>query len=938
MKRAAGRSRWVTEWQVLSLLLLSGVSEWASAAIRYAIPEETQKGSGVGNVVADLGLELKRLPDRRLRVVSGGSKRYFEADLKSGMLFVKERIDREELCGTLSPCTLGFEIVLENPLELYSAVVEIQDINDNDPAFPSSLMRLEVSESVAPGARFPLESAQDPDVGSNSLQTYHLSANQHFVLNVKTRGDGSKYAELVLEKELDREEQPELQLVLTAVDGGSPPRSASVHIHIDVLDSNDNAPVFNQTTYRASVRENTQTDTLVVKTSAFDLDAGPNGDIVYSFSSHTPAKVRELFALDSATGELRVKGLLDYEETVFYEIYIQAKDKGSNPGVAHCKALVEIIDVNDNAPEITVTSVYSPVPEDAAPGTVIALLSVTDLDSGDNGLVNCFLPMGIPFTLSSSLKNYYSLKTKAALDRELVSEYNITVTARDSGSPSLWAESQILVQVSDINDNPPKSPQLSYQVYVAENNLPGAPIFNVSAWDPDLNQNSRLFFSILENSPSANVVGRYFSISPENGTICALISLDHEDIMEFRMTVHVRDGGLPALSTKLTVTVFVTDLNDNAPSVLYPPPNASSLHLEMISPTVSARHVVAKLVAWDADSGYNAWLSYILLQATDTSLFSVGLHSGEISTARQLLESDAPKHTLIILVKDHGEPAQSSSATITIAVAETAKEALTDLTDVSPTQDKKKQLIFYLTLAVILVSVAFFVTVIGVSIVKFYKWRQSKEIFSSSRSSLYGTPGPFTRIDAVRGGYVPPNFYQQVYLTTDSRQNDLLCTKPFAPSPTGSRQNTVKNCESGLYHQRIGSASRCPAPGEQAQPNPDWRFSQAQRPGTSGSQNGEEGGAWPNNQFDTEMLQAMILASANEAADGNSTLGGGAGTMGLSTRYGPQFTLQHVPDYRQNVYIPGSTATLSNSSGKRDGKSSGSSGGNKKKSGKKEKK
>ncbi|CAM5160482.1 unnamed protein product [Natator depressus] len=695
----------------------------------------------------------KRKKAPGLRVVSGGSKRYFEADLKSGMLFVKERIDREELCGTLSPCTLGFEIVLENPLELYSAAVEIQDINDNDPAFPSSLMRLEVSESVAPGARFPLESAQDPDVGSNSLQTYHLSANQHFVLNVKTRGDGSKYAELVLEKELDREEQPELQLVLTAVDGGSPPRSASVHIHVDVLDSNDNAPVFNQTTYRASVRENTQTDTLVVKTSAFDLDAGPNGDIVYSFSSHTPAKVRELFALDSATGELRVKGLLDYEETVFYEIYIQAKDKGSNPGVAHCKALVEIIDVNDNAPQITVTSVYSPVPEDAAPGTVIALLSVTDLDSGDNGLVNCFLPIGIPFTLSSSLKNYYTLKTKAALDRELVSEYNITVTAKDSGSPSLWAESQILVQVSDINDNPPKSPQLSYQVYVAENNLPGAPIFNVNAWDPDLNQNSRLSFSILENSPSANVVGRYFSISPENGTICALLSLDHEDIMEFRMTVHVRDGGLPVLSTKLTVTVFVTDLNDNAPRVLYPPPNASSLHLEMISPTVSARHVVAKLVAWDADSGYNAWLSYTLLQATDTSLFSVGLHSGEISTARQLLESDAPKHTLVILVKDHGEPAQSSSATITIAVAETAKEALTDLTDVSPTQDKKKQLTFYLTLAVILVSVAFFVTVIGVSIVKFYKWRQSKEIFSSSRSSLYGMPGPFTRIDAVRGGY-----------------------------------------------------------------------------------------------------------------------------------------------------------------------------------------
>lgn len=170
---------------------------------------------------------------------------------------------------------------------------------------------------------------------------------------------------------------------------------------------------------------------------------------------------------------------------------------------------------------------------------------------------------------------------------------------------------------------------------------------------------------------------------------------------------------------------------------------------------------------------------------------------------------------------------------------------------------------------------------------------------------------------------------------------------PFAPSTMRSHQNTVTRCDPAMYNQIISTSNRLLVPSEQAQPNTDWRFSQAQRPGTSGSQNGDENGTWPNNQFDTEMLQAMILASANEAAaaaaanpDGNSTLGGGAtaGTMGLSTRYGPQFTLQHVPDYRQNVYIPGSTATLSNASGKRDGKPAASGGGNKKKSGKKEKK
>ncbi|NWY28497.1 PCDGK protein, partial [Pheucticus melanocephalus] len=667
-----------------------------------------------------------------------------------GALLVNERIDREELCGALSPCSLSFEIVVENPLELYSGTVEIQDINDNDPVFPSSQARLEISESVAAGARFPLESAQDPDVGINSLQTYQLSANPNFALDVQTRVDGSKYAELVLEKELDREEQRELNLVLTALDGGSPPRSAHVQIHIDVVDANDNAPVFNQSTYKASVRENTPSGTLVARISAYDLDDGPNGDIIYSFSSHTPAKVRELFALDSATGELRVKGQLDYEETKLYEIYLQAKDKGAVPGVAHCKVLVEVVDVNDNAPEVTVTSVYSPVPEDAAPGTVVALLSVTDLDSHDNGLVNCFISPGIP------------------------------------------------------------SSQDSYDVYVLENNMPGIPILNVSATDPDLGRNAHLSYTLLGDT----TFGHLFSINRDNGTLYLLTSLDHEDQVEFNMIVQVQDGGFPPLATNVSVSVFVTDLNDNAPMVLYPHPNTTATYADVVAPGTPAGHMVTKVVAVDADAGYNAWISYTLLQATDPSLFSVGLHNGEIFTARQLREDDAPEHTLVILLKDHGEPVLSTSATISISVAETVKEVLTDLTDVAPANDPRRHVTFYLILAVILVSAAFFITMLSVGIFKCYKWRQSRELYNSSRSTTYRTPGPFNHIDAVRGGFTPPSFYHQVYLTTDSRQSDLLCKKPFTSSPLGSRQGTIRNGEPGLYHQIVGTASRLPTPAE----------------------------------------------------------------------------------------------------------------------------
>ncbi|XP_042319258.1 protocadherin gamma-C3-like isoform X7 [Sceloporus undulatus] len=921
------------------------------SGLRYSVPEELPRGSSVGDLALDLGLDRSRLEARKLRVVSPGDVP-LEVDLASGQLRVSGRLDREALCAGASSgagCLLSLELVAEAPLELFSVAVEVRDLNDHAPAFGASRARLELPESLRKGARVPLEAASDPDVGPNAVQGYRLSPNPHFALEVQSQADdGAKKApELVLERELDREEQSQHRLVLTAFDGGEPPRSAQLELLVQVLDANDNGPLFNQSLYRARLPEDAPLGTLVAQPRAYDRDEGPNGEVRYAFGSRTPAELRRLFALDPDTGELRLQGPLDFEGTEAYEIAIQATDRGANPAVAHCKVLVEVVDVNDNRPEITVASVYSPVPEDAAPGTVVALLSVTDQDAGDNGLVDCAIPPGIPFALSSSLKNYYTLQTNGPLDREQASEYNITITARDAGSPPLREEKHILVKVSDVNDNPPRFPQPSYDVYMEENNRPGTLVFNASASDPDLGRNSHLSYSLLENhQPPGDVVGRYFSINRENGTIYVLVPLDHEDIMEFRLVVQVRDGGLPPLATNTTVNVFVTDQNDNPPRVLYPASKNSSFLSEVISPTVNPGYMVTKIVAWDPDAGYNAWLSYMLLQATDPGLFTVGLHSGEISTARPLQDEDAPKQTLVILIKDNGQPALSTTVTLTVTVAEPSRETLTDLTAVSATPQNKKNLTFYLILAVILISVAFFVTVVGVGIYKFYKWRQSKELFKASRSSLYRTPGPFNHIDTVRSGFTPPNFYQQV-LTTDSRQSDLLYKMPFTPSPMGSRQSTITRCDPAIYNQIISTNKRLLVPSEQAQPNTDWRFSQAQRPGTSGSQNGDENGTWPNNQFDTEMLQAMILASANEAAaaaaanpDGNSTLGGGAvaGTMGLSTRYGPQFTLQHVPDYRQNVYIPGSTATLSNSSGKRDGKPAASGGGNKKKSGKKEKK
>ncbi|NXT65517.1 PCDGK protein, partial [Chaetops frenatus] len=666
-----------------------------------------------------------------------------------GNLYVNERLDREEMCGESASCSVSFEALVHNPLNVFRVQVDIQDVNDNAPRFLQENFYLEINELTSPGARFAVGVAEDPDVGSNSLQGYELKANGYFAVEVKESQDGSKFAELVLRRALDRESEPSLRLLLTALDGGDPPRSGTAQLWINVTDANDNPPVFAQDRYRVSLREDATPGSTVLNVSASDADAGTNARITYGFGK-MPAKVLQKFTVDAESGTIRLLEELDFEDTRGYVLLVEARDGGGL--VAHCKVVVEVLDVNDNPPEITLLSLSSPVPEDSPAGTVVALLNVDDPDSGENGQVSC----------------------------ELSGEAPLSIVASSGGS---------------------------YKV----NNEPGIPILNVSATDPDLGRNAHLSYTLLQGNPT---FGHLFSINRENGTLYLLTSLDHEDQVEFSMMVQVQDGGFPPLATNVSVSVFVTDLNDNAPTVLYPHPNTTAPYTEVVAPGTPAGHMVTKVVAVDADAGYNAWISYTLLQATDPSLFSVGLHNGEIFTARQLREDDAPEHTLVILLKDHGEPVLSTSATVSISVAEMVKEVLTDLTDVAPASDPRRHVTFYLILAVILVSAAFFITMLSVGIFKCYKWRQSKELYNSSRSTTYRTPGPFHHIDAVRGGFTPPSFYHQVYLTTDSRQSDLLCKKPFTSSPLGSRQGTIRNGEPGLYHQIVGTASRLPTPAE----------------------------------------------------------------------------------------------------------------------------
>ncbi|CAM4611658.1 unnamed protein product [Caretta caretta] len=657
--------------QLLRLVLLHTAWEVGSGQVRYSLPEESKHGTFVGRLAQDLGLEVSELVPRMFRMVSKGRGDYFEVNLQSGVLFVNSPVDREEVCGQRPLCAIDLEVIVDKPLRIFHVEVEIQDINDNAPVFPVTELNLFISESTLLGSRFPQEGAFDTDIGTNSLLTYKLSSNEYFTLDVQVRNDHNNLAELVLKKALDREETPEHRLLFTATDRGKPELTGTVQLVITVLDANDNAPVFNQSVYEVTVLENTANGTLVIKLNATDLDEGTNKNISYAFGNFVPPIVRAAFNLNSDTGEIRVKGDLDYEHVQLYEIRVEAQDKGHQSMTGQCSVLLHVLDVNDNAPELAVTSLSLPVPEDAPPGTVVALISVSDRDSGDNGKVTCSIPPDLPFQLVSTFKNYHSLVLAEAVDRERVSEYKILVTARDEGAPSLSASSSILVPIADVNDNAPAFPQPVYTVFVKENNRPGAHLLSVSASDPDVRENAFVSYSVVERSVGEQQpVSSYISVHSESGHIYGLQPFDYEELQVLQFQVSARDAGFPSLCGNVTVQLFVLDENDNAPAVSPPGSGRGSPGPELVPLSAGAGHVVGKVRAVDVDSGYNAWLRYEVQEAGAAGPFRVGVYSGEISTTRALEEADGPSQRLVILVKDHGEPALSATATVSLSLVE----------------------------------------------------------------------------------------------------------------------------------------------------------------------------------------------------------------------------------------------------------------------------
>ncbi|XP_042315720.1 protocadherin-17 isoform X1 [Sceloporus undulatus] len=680
-------------WLLLFILLLLLLG-WAPAALalrnlNYSVPEEQGAGTVIGNIGRDARLqpgppmqpsgERPRGPkvsssSSTFRVLENSAPHLLDVDAESGLLYTKQRLDREALCRRSAKCQLSLE-VFANDQEICMIKVEVEDLNDNAPSFPSEQVELDIAENAAPGTRFPLASAHDPDAAQNGLRTYLLTRDDYglFSLDVKARGDGTKFPELVVQKALDREEQSHHTLVLTALDGGDPPRSGTVQLNVRLVDSNDNSPVFEAASYVVELPENAPLGTAVLDLNATDADEGTNGEVVYSFSGYAPERVRELFSIDPQTGLIRVKGDLDYEEGSLVEIDVQARDLGPNPIPAHCKVTVRLLDRNDNAPAIGFVSVrQGALSEAAPPGTVIALVRVTDRDAGKNGQLQCRVqgegPGGesaVPFALEENYDNLYTVVTDRPLDREVQDEYNVTILARDGGNPPLNSTKSFTVRILDENDNPPRFSKNLYVLQVPENNIPGEYLGSVLAKDPDLGQNGTVSYSILPGHVGDVSIYTYVSVNPTNGAIYALRSFNYEQTKHFEFHVLAKDSGSPHRESNATVRVTVLDVNDNAPLIVLPALINDTAELQ-VPRNAGVGYPVGTVRALDSDFGESGRLTYEIVEGNEEHLFEMDPTSGEIRTLHPYWEELSPVAELVVKVSDHGKPSLSAVAKLIV--------------------------------------------------------------------------------------------------------------------------------------------------------------------------------------------------------------------------------------------------------------------------------
>ncbi|CAJ0961203.1 unnamed protein product [Ranitomeya imitator] len=654
-----------------SALLLSVMISLSFGEIAYHyIYEEEAPGTVIATLSEHPMFNSTEIPATNFRIVKQFNNSVIHVQESDGQLTIGETIDREQICRQSPSCILAMDVISfsKDQLHLINVKLEVRDVNDNRPHFPSTVMHVDISESSTVGTRIPLQIAIDEDIGTNSIQSYELSANSHFSIDVQTREDGLKYVDLVLLKELDRESKSTYRMELVAMDGGSPPLSGIAAVNVRILDFNDNSPAFEKTAVIVDIMENAPAGYLLLDLNAEDPDEGKNGEIAYSFSPNVSPEVRQVFKIDPKSGGVTLEGKVDFETKQTYEFEVQAHDLSPNPLTCTCKITVNVIDVNDNAPIITITPLtfmdngIAYLSEAAPENSFVALISTTDKDSGANSKVQCTLYGHEHFRLKDAYDDSFMIVTTSALDREKIAEYNFTLVAEDLGLPSLKTIKQYTIRVSDENDNAPLFAKPIYEASVLENNAAGAYITALNAKDLDFGLSGKISYKLVDAKIVGQSLSTFVAIDAESGVLRAVRSMDYEKLQQLEFEVEASDNGDPQLSSRTHVKVKIIDENDNMPVITFPFLDNGMAEI-MLPINAPQNYLVLQLKATDKDDGLNAKLTYSIAQ-DDQKLFTLNRVTGELSLTRKIDSLQDKDLSIAIAVYDGGKPPLHCNTTL----------------------------------------------------------------------------------------------------------------------------------------------------------------------------------------------------------------------------------------------------------------------------------
>ncbi|KAL8608767.1 hypothetical protein ACOMHN_023287 [Nucella lapillus] len=655
--------------------LLLGAAQ--AQEIHFNLPEEAAP-SLLGNVavLANLTSVLGQsdLSSLQYAIVDDNGDSPFFVDQKSGDLSTRTTLDRESLCGTAEVCRVRGAVAVQSSSPMsaffrkFTIVLNILDINDHPPVFTQTSFVVHIPENAVTETIFVLPSATDQDVDpQNRVQRYALEPSfQQFQLQVvrsmDALGDVQFVVSLKVVRSLDRETRQLFITSLVAYDGGNPPRSTSLPLSIDVVDKNDNAPQFEKLEYTTSVNEATSKDSTVLVVTARDADEGDNARVSYFMADSVDSEIKKLFAVSQDTGVISVKSALVKRGGTTFQFEVVAQDNGVPVKKSVCRVVVRVLDTLNDRPVMEVSPLFSVqgvavVPETAALGRVVSLLTVRDSDSGRNGIVTCRLDSAL-FSLQRLESNEYKVIVAGQLDREKKANHSIIIRCTDAGDPPLSTESMLRVKVSDSNDNSPTFVNSHYVLSVAENEVIGTWVGQVKAQDADEGDNARLIYGMEDN-------GDAFTIDTLLGDIYTTKFLDRELRARYVFNVYAYDKSSRPLTASTTVTVNVADKNDLRP--VFSPPSYT-FHLQEHAPLGT---MVGQVKAMDGDLGVNGQVEYFMVTAQSRPMLPIGVNStGAVLVTAVVDYETSSVYTFTVTALDMGNPRQNATCRVTVDVVD----------------------------------------------------------------------------------------------------------------------------------------------------------------------------------------------------------------------------------------------------------------------------